>query len=272
MKYESIRNLKIPRIGFGTWKIGGGSSPDLKMDSVSMAALRSALETGYTHFDTAEMYADGHSEELLGRAIRESNIPRESLFITSKVTPSHLKYDAVLSSCENSLRRLQMGYLDLYLIHWPSVGMKLEETFCALNKLAREGKVRHLGVSNFNLKLLKESQAHSETPILTNQVPYSLSDRSYVKNGVLDYCQRNDILFTAYSPVDEGRMRSNSALESIAKAHQATVHQIALAWIISQPRVITIPMSANPVHIAENFNAADIELTGGEIEQLSKAG
>ena len=269
MNYETIHRLTLPKIGFGTWKIGGGSFANLKTDSVSMAALDSALEIGYTHFDTAEMYADGHAEELLGKAVRNSQVRREALFIASKVMPSHLKYDQVLNSCENSLRRLQMGTIDLYLIHWPQVGMNLQETFRALNKLVRDGKVKHLGVSNFNLKLLKQSREYSETPILANQVPYSLSDRSYVKNGVLDYCQKNDILFTAYSPIDEGRLRSNSTLESIAKAHNATTYQIALAWVISQPRIITIPMSANPKHIAENFRAADIELSEKEIGQLN---
>jgi diketogulonate reductase-like aldo/keto reductase len=266
---QSARSLTLPRIGFGTWKIGGESSANPKTDPVSMAALRSALEIGYTHFDTAEMYAGGHSEELLGQAIRESNTPRESLFITSKVMPSHLKYGQVLNSCENSLRRLQMETIDLYLIHWPQAGMNLQETFRALNKLVQDGKIKHVGVSNFNLKLLRQSQEYSETPILTNQVPYSLSDRSYVKNGILEYCQKNDILFTAYSPIDEGRLRSNLTLESIAKTHDATTYQIALAWVISQPRIITIPMSFNPQHIRENFSAAEIELTQSEIEQLT---
>lgn len=269
MKFESIANLTLPKIGFGTWKIGGGSNADPKTDSVSLAALHSALETGYIHFDTAEMYANGHAEELLGQAVRESQIKREALFITSKVMPAHLQYEQVVNSCENSLRRLQMEYLDLYLIHWPQAGMKLEDTFRALNKMVRDGKVKHLGVSNFNVKLLKQAQELSETSIANNQVPYSLSDRSYVKNGVLEYCQKNNILFTAYSPIEEGRLRSNKALETIARNHNATTYQIALAWVISQPRIITIPMSANPRHIQENFEAADIELTQNEIDQLT---
>lgn len=269
MKYETIPNLTLPKIGFGTWKIGGGSYADPKADSVSMAALHTALEVGYTHFDTAETYAGGHAEELIGRAIRESGIPRESLFITSKVQPAHLKYEQVLKACEASLERLQMNYLDLYLIHWPSAGAKYEDAFRALNKLVRDGKVKHLGLSNFNLKLLKQSQELSETPIITNQVPYSLSDRSYVKNGVLEYCQQNDIIITAYSPVDEGNLRANKSLVAIAKAHNASIYQIALAWVISQPHVITIPMSANPQHIHENIEAADIELTQNEIDLLT---
>ena len=270
MKYESLYGLSIPKIGFGAWRIGGDSSPNHSLDSKSLTALRSALEAGYTHFDTAERYAGGHSEELIGEAVRGSSKKREDLFITSKVTPSHLRYDDVLTACDNSLRRLNMDYIDLYLIHWPGTGTKYEETFRALNKLVRDGKVKYLGVSNFDLKLLKQAQSLSETPILTNQVPFSISDRSYVNNGVLEYCQQNDILFTAYSPVDEGNLRSNKSLEAIAKAHNASIFQIALAWVISHPRVITIPMSFNPQHIQENFDAAEIELIQDEIELLTK--
>lgn len=268
MRFETIRNVTLPKIGFGTWKIGGESSADRKRDAHSLAALRSALELGYTHFDTAEMYAGGHAEELLGQAIHEVTLKREALFITSKVLPSNLKYEQVLRACEGSLRRLRMEYLDLYLIHWPSAGMRLDDTFRALNKLVRDGRVRHLGVSNFDVKLLKQSVALSETPLLTNQVPYSLADRAYARNGVLDYCQKNDVLFTAYSPVEEGSLKITSTLEAIAKAHQATPYQIALAWLAAQPRVITIPMSANPQHQAENLAAADVVLSPAEMERL----
>jgi diketogulonate reductase-like aldo/keto reductase len=270
MKYETLHGLSIPKLGFGTWKIGGGSYTDPKVDSASLTALRSALEIGYTHFDTAEMYGGGHAEELIAQAIRELNVKRENLFITSKVLPAHLKYEDVLKASENSLRRLRMEYIDLYLIHWPQAGMKLEDTFRALNKLVRDGKVRNLGVSNFSLRLLKESQALSEPPLITNQVPYSLSDRSYVHNGVLEYCQQNDILLTAYEPVDKGHLNINRVLQSIADAHSATPYQIALAWLVYQPRVITIPMSYNPRHIRENFESADIELTEEEFRTLSE--
>jgi len=269
MKYETLPNLTLPKIGFGTWKIGGSSSPNHSLDTKSLAALRHALEIGYTHIDTAEMYAAGHSEELVGEAVRGSGKQREDIFITSKVLPNHLKYDEVLKACDASLRRLKMDYIDLYLIHWPQAGMRLEDSFRALNKLVSDGKVRHLGVSNFNLKLLKQSQELSKTPIITNQVPYSISDRSYVNNGMLEFCQQNDILFTAYEPVDKGNLRSNKTLEVIAKAHNATIFQIALAWVISQPHIITIPMSFNPQHIRENFEAAEIELTNEEITQLT---
>jgi 2,5-diketo-D-gluconate reductase B len=270
MKFETAHGLSIPRIGFGMWRIGGDSYPDPKLDSVSLGALRTALEVGYTHFDTAEGYAAGHSEELLGRAVRETNTKRENLFVTTKVSPDHLQYEQVLRSCENSLRRLHIGYIDLYLIHWPRAGMKLEETFRALNQLVREGKVRNLGVSNFNLKLLQQAQSFSETPILTDQVPYNLPDKSYVENGVLEYCQQNDILLTAYSPVKFRDLSVNQTLRAIADAHSATPYQIALAWLVAQPRVITIPKSLNPQHIKENFDSINIGLTKDEFKTLSE--
>jgi diketogulonate reductase-like aldo/keto reductase len=217
------------------------------------------------------MYAAGHCEELVGRAVRDSKIDREELFITTKVSPEHLAYDDVLKSCENSLRRTKMNYIDLYLIHWPRFKMKLDEAFRGLNKLVRDGKVKHLGVSNFNLKQLKESQVHSETPIITNQVPYRLPDKSYVENGVLDYCQKSGILLTAYSPVKFRSMRANPTLNLIAETHSATPFQIALAWLVNQPRVITIPMSFDPQHIKENFEASEIELNKEEMDRLSVA-
>lgn len=268
MKYETIDGIHLPKIGFGTWRIGGNSYAKPSEDARSLSALRSALDLGYTHFDTAEMYAGGHSEELIGQVVRDSGIPRGNLFITSKVSPEHLGYEQVLRSCEASLRRLAMEYIDLYLIHWPSAGMKLPDAFRALNQLVREGKVRHLGVSNFDLKLLKQAHSLSETPLLTNQVPYSLSDRSYARNGVLEYCRQNRILLTAYSPLDKGHLHSNKTIQSLAKTHSITPYQVALAWLILQPCVITIPMSFEKDHQKENLEAADVLLTADEMKLL----
>lgn len=271
MKYELLPdNGRVPKIGFGTSGVGGSMFADRSQDSRALAALRTAIELGFTHFDTAEMYAAGHSEELLARAVSETRASRDGLFITSKVQPMHLSYGGVKKACDGSLRRLGTEYIDLYLVHWPNPLLPLKETFRALNELAREGKVRHVGVSNFNLGLLQQSQKLSETPILADQVPYSLSHRSYMKNGVLEYCQQNSILLTAYSPVDGGRLRIDETLRSIAAAHDATPYQIALAWLVNQPGVITIPMSLNPRHIAENWDAGEIELSGTEIEQLDQ--
>jgi diketogulonate reductase-like aldo/keto reductase len=270
MKYEKLSGVLIPKIGFGTWSIGGRSFADPFSDGKSLSALRSALDLGYTHFDTAEIYAHGHAEELLGEAIHASGKKREDLLITSKVAPEHLRYEDVIEVCHGSLRRLRMDYLDIYLIHWPNPLIHLEDTFSALNKLVEEGKVKHIGVSNFGLKMLKRAQELCGTQIITNQVPYRLPDRSYAENGVLDYCQQNNILLTAYSPVKFRSVRVNSTLKAIAKDHGASSFQIALAWLVAQARVITIPMSFNPVHQKENLLAAEIELAPDEIDQLNK--
>lgn len=258
----------IPKIGFGTWNVGGGMSPDYSQDSRGIAAIRAALETGYTHFDTAEMYANGHTEELIARAIQETHTPREKLFLTSKVWTNHLREKDTIKACENSLRRLQTDYLDLYLIHWPS-SVPLEDTFRGLNELARRGLVRAVGVSNFDLKMLQRAQTLSETPIVNNQVPYSLHHREYVQNGVLAYCQKNEIVFTAYTPVEKGRVANDLALQAIARQHDTSATQIALAWLIHQPRVLAIPMSHNPAHIAENFRAGELNLSEEEMKILN---
>lgn len=269
MKYEELSGVSIPKIGFGTWSIGGKSLADPASDAKSLSALRSALDLGYTHFDTAEIYANGHAEELLGEAIRASGRKREDLLITSKVAPQHLRYEDVLKACHRSLRHLGVDYLDIYLVHWPNPLIGLEDTFPALNKLVQEGKVKHIGVSNFKIKMLKRAQELCDTPIITDQVPYNLPDRSYAENGVLDYCQQNNILLTAYSPVKFRNVKVNSTLKAIAVDHSASSFQIALAWLIAQARVITIPMSFNPVHQKENLLAAEIELSPDEIDQLN---
>jgi len=269
MRYETVHDVTIPKIGYGTGRLGGAMWANRCRDSHWLAAVRSALEVGYSHLDTAEMYALGYSEELIRRAIHETNTKRESLFITTKVWPNHLSYKNVLRACEGSLRRLGTDYLDLYLIHWPNLFLPLSETFRALNHLLREGKVRHVGVSNFNLARLEEAQSLCETPLLTNQIPYNLYTRTYVRNGVIAYCQKNDILVTAYSPVRFGAMRTPKPLKDIADTHHVTPQQVALAWLVAQPRVITIPMSFNPKHQKENLEAAKIELTKEEMSRLS---
>jgi diketogulonate reductase-like aldo/keto reductase len=283
MKYESLPNtstrpngqsvqcLTLPKIGFGTARLGGFFIPNRSQEKRWLTALRSALELGYTHFDTAEVYSSGYSEELIGRTVRrEAGAKREDVFITTKIWPTHLRYQNVLRSCESSLRRLRTDYLDLYLIHWPNPFIPLNETFRALNQLVLGGKVRYLGVSNFSLQRLKEAQTVSETPIRANQVLYNISTRSYVKNGMLEYCQQNNILLTAYRPIEHGHVHTNKTIQAIADAHHATPYQIALAWLVMQPRVIAIPMSFNPLHQIENLRAADIELSEAEIEQLNQ--
>ena len=262
-------STKLPVIGLGTWAMGGRSTPDPSQDERALKAIRAALEIGYTHIDTAEMYANGHTEELVGQAIRQFD--RSKLFLTTKVRPPNLSYQRTLASIDGSLKRLGVDTIDLFLIHWRD-GTPLAETFRALNEAVRAGKIRYLGVSNFDVDEMKESQELSETPIVTNQVPYSLTTRNYVHNGVIPYCQTNNIVVTAYSPVEEGRLGVQNVLADIASAHDATPYQIAMAWLVQQPGVITIPMSHNPVHLQQNWDAANIELSPDEMARLEGLG
>lgn len=272
MKYESVRDVTLPKIGLGTAQLGRYRIPDRSRSDYYLSALRSAFEIGYTHIDTAERYTRGFAEELIGRAIREMQIKRETIFLTSKVLPTPWSYSKVMRACEDSLRRLGTEYLDLYLIHWPNPIASMKEAFRALNQLVREGKVRNLGVSNFSLNQLRNAQRLSESPILTNQVPYNIFARWFASNGVLEYCQQNDILLTAYMPIKlyNRGIRTNPVIQSVAQSHRATSFQIALAWLVAQPRVITIPMSFDPTHQKENMEAADLELTPSELDQLNQ--
>ena len=257
---------KIPIIGLGTWAVGGRSSADTSRDSEEIAAIQKALEMGYRHIDTAEVYASGHSEELVGRAIK--SMDREQLFITTKVDPAHLHEDAVEKALDGSLKRLEIEYVDMYLIHWPSDSIPLEQSFSALNQLVRKGKIRHLGVSNFSIELLEEARKQSESHIVTNQVPYGLTDRSYVQNGVLEYCRNNGILFTAYSPIKKGSLASK-VLKKIAEKYESSPAQIALAWVIGREPIITIPKSTDLQHLQDNIDALEISLSTDDYEILS---
>ncbi len=269
MRFQSLPGGgQIPVLGLGTWKVGGTSSPDYSQDDKALRGLQAALEMGYTHIDTAEMYAGGHTEELVGRAIR--TFRRSDLFLTSKVWPSNLAYKAVLKACDASLKRLQTDYLDLYLIHWPSDDIPLDETFGALNELVRKGLVRHLGVSNFNLDQLRQARNLSETPLATNQVPYSLYNRRYTRNGVLAACQEAGMIVTAYTPLEKGQVADDLSVGAIAEKVGASPVQVALAWLVNQPGVIAIPMSLNPRHLEQNLKAAELQLAPEDMDKLDQ--
>jgi diketogulonate reductase-like aldo/keto reductase len=266
MQFEKLYNgKKIPVLGLGTWAVGRRFSPDRSRDAEFVASIKTAIELGYTHIDTAEMYAGGHTEQLVGRAVKDFR--REDLFITTKVSSRNLSYQGVLRALDGSLERLQLDYADLYLIHWPNRSIPLEETFKALNEAVAGGQARHLGVSNFNLDELQRAQTLLDIPIITNQVPYSLTERRYVRNGVLAYCQQEGILLTAYSPI-KGSVLKNPALRRIAEQHEATPAQVALHWLIRQENVITIPKSTDENHLRENLEALDLQLSREELEEL----
>jgi diketogulonate reductase-like aldo/keto reductase len=267
MQYKTLYSgYSIPVLGQGTWGIGGFMSPDYSKDEAGVEAIRTAIELGYTHIDTAEMYGRGHTEELVGQAIRDFN--REDLFICSKVWHVTQNYEDTLKALEGSLKRLTTDYLDLYLIHRPNYDIPLEETFRALNQLVKEGKVRHLGVSNFSLAQLQHAQDLADIPLATNQVPYNLHNRLYQRNGVLDYCREHNMLLTAYSPIDRGHLASDSALQRLAASYEATPVQVALHWLVRQPGVIALPMSSRREHLQENLGALELKLSREDIHTL----
>jgi diketogulonate reductase-like aldo/keto reductase len=258
----------LPKIGFGTWRLGGAETADYRHDDEVIRLIRTAIDLGCTHVDTAEGYAGGHAEELVGRAIKAYN--RKDVFITTKVSPhdSNIRYEDVMRAFPASLQRLGVEYVDMYLIHWPSPTVPLEETFRAFNAIASQGAVRYLGVSNFDLALLKHARELCSLPIATNQVPYSLFNRRYASNGVLDFCRTHDIVLTAYRPIQGETLQADPIVAEIATRHKATAAQIAIAWLIQQPKVVTLFKTAHRERIYENVGALDIELSPEEVERL----
>ncbi len=265
MEYKEIKGVKIPLIGLGTSGFGGGwMFKDSSHDSQATEAIQYAIELGMTHIDTAEAYANGHAEELVGLAIKD--FPRKNLFITTKVYPGHLSRDKTLKACQASLKRLATDYIDLYLIHWPDPHVPLSETMPAMDQLVKQGLTRFIGVSNFDVGLLREAQSLSENGIFTNQVEYSLVERGPEK-GLLPYCQKQNILLTAYSPLKKVPL---DHLEQMAQKYGKTPAQIALNYLISQDNVIAIPKASSKEHIKENAEAADFKLDPEDLELLKQ--
>ena len=259
---------QIPALGLGTWGIGGFETPDYSKDEEYVQILEKAIEMEFTHIDTAEYYAAGHTEEIVGKAMKKFN--RSDLFIVSKVWPNHLRERELLSSLENSLRRLQTNYIDLYLIHWPNPDIPLEETFTAMARAVDEGLIKYVGVSNFDRKLLEEAISKSKVPIVCDQVLYNVEERGPEKDGLLNFCQKEGITLTAYSPLNRGilSMRVKNELEKISKKYGATIFQIMLAWLISKNKVVAIPKAGRIEHLRENLKVLDLRLSEEEIRLI----
>jgi diketogulonate reductase-like aldo/keto reductase len=269
MKYEQLFDGKpLPVLGLGTWNIGGGMAADSSMDEEYVQMIRSAIRMGYRHIDTAQMYGDGHTEELVGIAIK--TFRREDIFITTKVWSSNLRPKSVLKNIEMSLKRLDTDYVDLFLIHWPNPAVPLEDTYRAFNDLVKNGTVRYVGVSNFNIKQLAHAQELSDVPIATNQVEYNVLRREPERNGVLKYCQKQRIILTAYEPFGKGAVLRNTSLSRIAEKYETTSAQLALYWLIRKNKVITIPKSSNSEHLRENMETLDKNFGDRCLEELNR--
>lgn len=260
--------FSMPVLGQGTWRLGGVSERDPENDDArDVAVIRRALDAGLTHIDTAEMYAGGHAEELVGEAIR--GVERSRLFLTGKVWKSHLGGDGPLRAAEASLRRLGVDAFDLYLVHQVNPEIPLKETIRAMNRLQREGLARNIGVSNFSLDRLKQAQALSEVPIVANQLHYNLQVREIELSGLLDFCQETGVMVIAWRPL-RGVDCSVPLLTELAARYGHTPRQLALNWLISQPGVVTIVKASDPLHLAENVGAVDWRMVEEDVERLRR--
>jgi len=270
MKLKELNNtgIKIPAIGMGTWEIGGRLSPDYSMDEYYIKILREGIKLGMYLIDTAEMYGAGHSEEIVGEAIKI--FPRENVFIVTKVLPENLKYKDLINSAYESLKRLKTDYIDLYLIHAPNPKIPIKETMKAMEKLVEEKIVKFIGVSNFNVYQMEKARSYlRKTEIVVNQVEYHLLYRE-VEKDILPYSIKNKITLMAYSPLARGLLPKNKFLKKIGEKYKKTAAQIALNWLIQKEMVVAIPKTKNLKHLIENAQASDFCLSEEDILEIEK--
>jgi len=258
--------VSVPLIGQGTWNLERDDR------ARAVAALRAGLDAGMSHVDTAEMYGSGRVEELVGEAIAGR---REEVFLVSKVLPANASFAGALRACEASLRRLRTDRLDLYLLHWPGAH-PLERTLAAFERLARDGKIRAYGVSNFDVDALERAVAIAgEKRIACNQVLYHLRERS-IEHAVIPWCRRHEIAVVGYSPFGSGRFsastsRGGRALGQVARAHGSAPRQVALAFLVREPGLFTIPKASSVEHAVENAGAGDLVMSGEEVRRIDAA-
>lgn len=259
----------MPVYGLGTWQMGGKTEHDLSNDDeADIKGIRQAIESGVTHIDTAEVYADGYSEILVGKAILGYDRPK--LFIVSKVQSKNMSYDGILNSCKKSLERLGIEYLDLYLLHRYNSELPLKESMLALDELVYNGLVKNIGVCNFTKEHLAEAQSYTKNKIICNQVHLNLIFREPERTGLLSYCQKNDIFLSAWRPVEKGKILEDipKILKEMCDKYQKTPAQIAINWLISQPYVITLSKTTNLDHLQENLGALNWQMEPVDIETL----
>jgi 2,5-diketo-D-gluconate reductase B len=243
----------MPAIGFGTSGLGARAAE-------STAA---ALSAGYRHLDCARKYG---TEEGVGEGIRAAKVPREEIFITTKVSHENLRAADFARSTEASLRALGIGYVDLLLVHWPNPEIPLAETMQALAQMKRQRLTRHVGVANFPTALLEEAIRLCPEPLVADQVEYHAHlDQS----TMLDTCRRHGMILTAYCPLGRGRLMTDPVLTEIAREKGRTVAQIALRWLVQQANVVPIPRSVDPKHLAENLDVFDFTLTPEEMARIA---
>lgn len=244
MEYVETRGVRVPALGFGTWQLRGQGCRD---------GVADALEIGYRHIDTARQYGN---EAEVGRALADRGVDRDEVFLVTKIDVGSLDRASVERETEASLHELGTDHIDLLLIHHPSDEVSLAETLEAMRGQQEAGKVRHLGVSNFDADLMLEATRHAE--ILTNQIEYHPGVSA---DDVLAAARERGIFITAYSPLDTGGLVGDDTLAEIGRGHGKTAQQVAIRWLLDQELVSTIPRSSDPAHRREDFDVFDFSLS-----------
>jgi len=258
--------VQVPVIGQGTWYMERDGR------ARAVAALRAGLDAGMAHIDTAEMYGSGRVEEIVGEAIAGR---RDEVFLVSKVLPHNASFAGVLRACEASLRRLRTDHLDLYLLHWPG-GHPLHDTIRAFEQLARDGKIRFWGVSNFDVEELEEAlRLSGPRRIACNQVLYHLKERA-IEHAVIPWCEEHQVAVVGYSPFGSGHFpsltgRAGRILQEVAAARRITARQVALAFLTRRDGLYAIPKSSTPDHVRENAAAGGLALSAAEVARIEAA-
>ncbi len=249
--------IKVTEIGLGTWQYRGGIEP-----------LKVGIELGATLVDTAEIYG---TEDTVGKALQA--VGREKVFLATKVSAQHLRYQDVLKACENSLKRLNTDTIDLYQVHWANPSVPIEDTMRAMSELRDKGKIRFIGVSNFSVEQTQEARASlRKGEIVCNQVEYNLSERS-IEKDLMPYCAEQGITIMAYSPLARGHSLggNKNVLDEIASKYKKTRAQVILNWVTSHENTIAIPKSNSVEHTKENVGASGWRLSGEDIEKINEA-
>jgi diketogulonate reductase-like aldo/keto reductase len=253
MEYVEAGGARIPKLGLGTWQNTGPGCAE---------TVRTALETGYRHVDTAQAY---DNEREVGEGIEAAGVAREDVFLTTKVWRSNLRYDDVLESVRGSVDRLDVDYVDLLLVHWPHPRVPVEETLRAMADLRDEGLVTHLGVSNFTRTQLEEATRVADAPLVADQVLYNpYRDQSALR----EFCAGSDVALTAYSPLARGGVLDDGTLSRIGERYEKSAAQVALRWLVQQEGVVAVPKASSAGHLAENLAVFDFSLSDAEMDRI----
>jgi len=255
---------RIPVVGMGTYALGN-STGEQRINEIK--ALRRGIELGMKFIDTAEVYGNGRSETIVGEAIEDS---REDVFLATKVSPEHFGYDDVIRSCEASIQRLGVKFVDLYQLHWPSPRIPIQETMKAMEELVATGKTRYIGVSNFSVEQTMQAQESlPKSEVVSNQLRYSITSRS-IEAELLPFCDKEKIAVIAYSPLDTGNIPISRIPKDMLEKYDMTPGQLMLNWVTYPEPVVTIPKAGRVSHVEENANAVDVRISPSDYQALSK--